>query len=241
MRGLGGEVRRRRLLSLPIGYFFIALLLLLSTACRPVEQPTQTADLPAPRLHMITRTSPAASLPPPTQVEAAPERHKTTPGSLEELARQTYGKRLVEWIRIPKLNLLAPVTPVGWQSAGDKAEWDSPDAQVGWAVSSALPGDSGNVILYGHNNIDSSVFMHLGDLQPGDRIQLTTGQKDWMYQVTEVKIIPVLNDEENQNAYEVYFRDTGRAQLTVLSCWPPVSNTHRVIVMALPVEQGKNK
>jgi hypothetical protein len=87
--------------------------------------------------------------------------------------RAAYGVRVVDWIRIDAIEVLAPVTPVGWSSGSssdnqEDVEWDSPGAKVGWVIDSALPGDdSGNIILYGHNNINSSVFRSLADLAPG--------------------------------------------------------------------------
>jgi sortase A len=228
------EVNRFILLAL----FLWAPLL---AACSSADRSALAAELPEPRIRVTSRpastTIPTSS----SQTSASPLSKRPVPDSLEKLARQAYGTRLVEWIRIPKLNLLAPVKPVGWSPSGDSAEWDSPDAQVGWAVSSALPGDPGNIILYGHNNIDSSIFMRLSELKPGDRIQLTTGDKDWVYRVELVKILPVLSDAENQQAYADYFQKTSVAQLTLLSCWPPISNTHRVIVVALPFEEDKKQ
>jgi LPXTG-site transpeptidase (sortase) family protein len=162
-------------------------------------------------------------------------------GSLEDMARSAYGDRLIDWIRIPKISVYAPVIPVGWKvksstNNNDKSiEWDSPNAKVGWVISSGLPGENGNAILYGHNNIDSSVFKRLGELSSGDLILLSAGQREWKYIVKDVKIISVMQEEENQQAFETYFQNTNYPQLTLLSCWPPISNTHRVIVLAEPI------
>ncbi len=151
------------------------------------------------------------------------------------LARQAHGERLIEWIHIPALQLNAPVAPVGWSAedlAAGEVNWQSPEAAVGWAVSSALPGDEqGNVLLYGHNNIHSSVFRDLANLQPGDEVRLTTGQREWVYRVSEVHILP------GSSAASRYLRPASMPHLVLVSCWPPDNNTHRVIVIAQPAAE----
>jgi LPXTG-site transpeptidase (sortase) family protein len=161
-----------------------------------------------------------------------------------QLAQATYGAHLIQLIRIPKISVLAPVTPVGWSpqasspGAIPEVSWDSPGALVGWAISSALPGDrSGNVILFGHNNIDSSVFQRLAELQAGDRVYLDTGDYHWIYQVSQVDILPVETPAQDMSAYVEYFKTSRVPRLTLVSCWPPVSNTHRVFVIANPVSR----
>lgn len=220
----------------------LAFLILLPGCSSGVDQKIGST-LPAPqvRITRVTASSERGGNPSPvplgTAASATP--HPPVAGSLAEMASQVYGGRLVSWVRIPALTINAPVTPVGWQAEGDaqdEVSWDSPDAKVGWAVSSALPGDRDNIILYGHNNIHSSVFLRLSDLTIGDEIILVTGEKEWHYRVDNVKIIPVTDSEQDQMAYLEYFAGSEREQLTLLSCWPPVNNTHRVIVQAFPVE-----
>lgn len=198
-----------------------------------------TTTLPAPVQHTratplaITETPPAVLKPSATPL----------PESLEELARGVHGKRLVEWVELPAIRVRAPVRPVGWsaESVEDLPEWDNPEAEVGWVVSSALPGDAGNIILYGHNNIHSSVFLRLSEMQPGDEIALTTGEGEWRYRVKEVRILEIGGEEADQRAYQQYLQPGEEALLTLLSCWPPDNNTHRVIVKALPESDAPNR
>jgi LPXTG-site transpeptidase (sortase) family protein len=133
--------------------------------------------------------------------------------------------------------------PVGWQRQfgspieADALEWDSPGDYVGWVVTSALPDQRGNVILYGHNNLFTAVFRDLWKLEPGDRLSLQTAERKWEYLVDQVVIIPVAGAaEEEHAAYNAYFYSSGIPRLTVVSCWPPDNNTHRVIVTAYPLE-----
>jgi LPXTG-site transpeptidase (sortase) family protein len=79
----------------------------------------------------------------------------------------------------------------------------------------------------------TAVFEELGKLKPGDGILLQTGDRTWEYQVGQVLILPLLGaSAEQQAAYQVYLQPTTEPRLTLISCWPPVSNTHRVVVIA---------
>ena len=217
------------------------LVLAFLSACQP-PAPTATITLPPPHLYITARPAEVSS---PSSTPAPTLTPSPFPSTLLQLAQSTYGVHLIQLIRIPKIAVLAPVTPAGWSAqAGSsgaggalpEVSWDSPGAQVGGAISSALPGDrSGNVILFGHNNIDSSVFQRLAELQPGDRIYLDTGDYHWIYQVSQVDILPVETKAEDMAAYVQYFKTSRVPRLTLVSCWPPVSNTHRVFVIANPV------
>jgi sortase (surface protein transpeptidase) len=217
------------------------LLCLFLTGCQAVRSDPSTASaLPTPIVkvtHLSTLTAGITASPEPTAT--------TTPRALnlQEIAQQTYGERLVRQIVIPKISVESPIVTVGWlvdhtvslQSA--TAEWDSPGPAVGWVLTSALPDQVGNVILYGHNNMYGSVFKNLGKLAPGDDISLKTGQRTWFYQVDRVLLLPILNATPGQRlAYLAYISDTPLPRLTIISCWPPESNTYRVVVIAYPVQ-----
>jgi len=210
----------------------LAALILLGAGCAgPFRSAAPTAGLPAPQVQH--RALPTPTLPPaaPTALPSP----TAPPAGLAELARAAYGERLIATVSIPSLFIYAPVVPVGWQPDPRDAQasaWDSPEAAVGWAISSALPGDNANIILYGHNNIDSSVFKNLSQLQTGDVVELTTGERTWRYRVTGLTILPVQDAEADAAAFAEVFAPGEAPRLTLLSCWPPDNNTHRVVVTA---------
>lgn len=224
-------------------HLLLALGIVLASSCVPVPQPAGTPTpqaLPSPRSHTALPPLETTTRPP-EPADGLPSPNLPLPGSspvpttLQDLARAQFGSRLVEWVNIPRLNLLAPVVPAGWQAGDEGAAWDSPGAKVGWMLSSALPGEEGgNVVLFGHNNINSSVFRNLADLQPGDEIGLKTAAQTWTYRVAEVNIFPARSEAEQRAAAEEYLKPTRAPRLTLLSCWPPTNNTHRVIVVAFP-------
>ena len=212
----------------PLRAALLVSLMGLLAGCRPAQPPLPpTPSLPPPRLEHST-LEPIPTLPPTPSPSPLPT-------DLAGLAQAAFGPRLITQIHIPALNLLAPVTPVGWEPTAEAAEWDSPDAQVGWAISSALPGDAqGDIILYGHNNIHSSVFRNLADLQSGDTVTLETGEGSTTYQISEVVILPILGEGADTDAYAALLQPGLAPRLLLISCWPPTSNTHRVLVIAYP-------
>jgi len=84
---------------------------------------------------------------------------------------------LVGKVEIPKLHLSAVV----FQGTNDKVL----DRGVGHMDHSALPGQSGNVVLAAHRD---SYFRGLKDIQQGDRITVTTedGPRDYKVELTEI-------------------------------------------------------
>jgi len=143
----------------------------------------------------------------------------------------------------PAIGLDAPVTEVGWHLVERDgrmiSEWDVADHAAGFHKGSAYPGHVGNTVLSGHHNIAGEVFRHLIELQPGDLIALYVGQEEYRYMVRRVLLVPeasVSVEQRRRNARWIgYFSDE---RLTLVSCWPYTGNTHRVIVVARPAEEG---
>jgi sortase A len=61
------------------------------------------------------------------------------------------------------------VVPVGWsileQNGRKFSVWDVADFAAGWHETSAFPGQPGNTVLAGHNNVKGEVFRYLVDVQ----------------------------------------------------------------------------
>ena len=142
-------------------------------------------------------------------------------------------------IVIPVLQVSAKIQAVGpgkrVGSAG--VEWGAPaNKNVGWHDYSGKLGETKNIVLNGHNNIYGSVFRKLYTLQPGDQIELSAQGVARIYEVTQVhKLL------EKGQPYEVrlqnaqYILPKNDDILTVVSCWPETNNTHRIVVVAKPM------
>jgi LPXTG-site transpeptidase (sortase) family protein len=223
----------------PLCAALISLCLLAGCSAAPTGL-IPRATLPEPQVVSATLTlaptqvlSPTHTLQPQILLTATP-----FPEDAQGLALAAYGERMLTWLRIPAIDVLAPVVAVGW--APEKEDpatltWDSPEASVGWAMSSALPDeDGGNVIVYGHNNIHSSVFRNLWKLQAGDVVSLGSGRGEDAYVVGRGEGLPGLEAEGGMAGHCEYLKPSRAPRLTLISCWPPTGNTHRVIVVAYP-------
>lgn len=140
---------------------------------------------------------------------------------------------------ISSVGVDTPVKSVHWstikQDGKEYSIWEVADFAAGWHSTSALPGQSGNIVLAGHHNMAGEVFRYLVDIQEGDEIQLFVGDDTYNYYV-EQKLIVKEKDEplevRQQNAHWISPSDDAR--LTLVTCWPYTNNTHRVIVVAKP-------
>jgi LPXTG-site transpeptidase (sortase) family protein len=148
-------------------------------------------------------------------------------------------------IIIPVINLDAPIVPsrsstakIGGQTYD---QWEAPNKfAVGWQTDSAVLGQVGNTVLDGHHNIDGKVFENLHLLQPGQIITLIGGQIEYNYEVVNVMILPERDQPVQvrlENARWILPSDDER--VTLVTCWPATSNTHRLIVVAKPVGDAK--
>jgi sortase A len=142
---------------------------------------------------------------------------------------------------IPAINLDAPITPAKHQQTrigGNSYEqWLAPDKfAVGWHTNSAVLGQEGNTVLNGHHNIEGKVFKDLHLLKAGNEIILTGGNIKYRYQVVNLMILPERNvDVKTRLENARWILPSEDERITLVTCWPDWSNTHRLIVVAQPV------
>ncbi|MBP6440620.1 MAG: sortase [Caldilineaceae bacterium] len=146
-------------------------------------------------------------------------------------------------IVIPSIKVDTPVVELGWSTKKTAAgaifsEWDVAAYAAGWHKNSALPAEDGNVVMSGHNNILGSVFRELDRLKRGDTITVYSGKRAIAYTVDEVLIVPERHASlEQRKANARYIEPTKNERLTLVSCWPRNDNSHRIIVIATPVQE----
>jgi sortase A len=116
--------------------------------------------------------------------------------------------------------------------------WEVADYAAGHNYNSANPGEGGNIVLSGHNNWRGEVFRYLEFLKLGDTIQLwTLSGKEYDYRVTNTQKLldtGVSIAQHIKNAQVM--NPTNYEQLTLITCWPYTTYTHRLIITALPVK-----
>jgi len=143
---------------------------------------------------------------------------------------------------IPAIDLDAPIVEVGWETQEINGQlvssWIVPDTfAAGWHQNSAPPGQIGNTVLNGHHNIHGQVFRDLVDLEAEDELTLYAGETAHYYVVTELYILKEKGEPVEvrlENAQWILPTDDER--LTMVTCWPYTNNTHRLIVVARPIE-----
>jgi LPXTG-site transpeptidase (sortase) family protein len=143
---------------------------------------------------------------------------------------------------IPAINLNAPVESVGWHVVDGVSQWDVPDYYAaGWLMTSAPLGKAGNTAITGHHNIAGEVFRNLVKLKPGDLITLYAKGRPFQYEVKSRRILPERGQPEKvrlENAR--WIQPTTDERITLITCWPYTSNTHRLIVVAKPIVPDKS-
>lgn len=146
-------------------------------------------------------------------------------------------------LELPSIGVDTDVVKIGWRSVEQAdgtvaSQWEVADYAAGWHKNSALPGQAGNTVMSGHNNIRGAVFRKLYTMQEGDMAYVWAGGRRFAYQVDEVMILkekgaPI--EQRRDNAKWIQHFDDKR--LTLVSCWPEDDNTHRVIVVAHEVDE----
>jgi sortase A len=143
-------------------------------------------------------------------------------------------------LEIPEIELDAPIVSASIRTVEylgrSYPQWKVPNLfAAGWASTSATLGVTGNTVLFGHHNIKGEVFAHLVDLQEKDLIFVYSGKKKFAYSIALKMILPERNEPVEirmQNALWLLPSDDER--LTLLTCWPYTSNSHRLIIVAVP-------
>jgi LPXTG-site transpeptidase (sortase) family protein len=102
-------------------------------------------------------------------------------------------------------------------------------SQGAWHIpGSAEPNlDSGNVVIAAHRYLFTSgpqTFYHLDKVEVGDPVVVRWNHKDYLYHVTETKIVP-------PSAVEI-LRPTDEPTLTLFTCHPVFTTDKRLVVVA---------
>lgn len=163
-------------------------------------------------------------------------------------------------LAIPDLKVDTTVVPMGWEviqtASGPRSEWVIPKNEAGHHINSALLGQNDNLVISGHNNIYGMVFKPISlawdndaRLQVDaytDRSEILNGRVITLYDaagqphpyaITEfLRLKDTGVPVEQRIANARFMLPTGEAQLTIITCWPPTNNTHRLIVIAKPAQ-----
>lgn len=145
-------------------------------------------------------------------------------------------------LKVPSVGIDSEVVPVGWdmipaRGGGMKPEWQVADFAVGHHAGSANPGQVGNVVLSGHVDYKGEVFRNLHKVNKGDVVTLHTEKGQYIYVITDMRIVQEEGVSEEQKRQNARFMDpTPDATLTMITCYPYGIDTHRFIAIAKPYQ-----
>lgn len=142
---------------------------------------------------------------------------------------------------IPALGIDAPVRPVGLVAKEDDGKdyytWAVPNEYAaGWHEASAGLGQSGNTVLNGHNNVYGAIFRDLAELPLGAQIILSDPTGEYTYEVIQQEYVE--EDDQSLKTRAINARwilPTSDERITIVTCWPYVRSTHRLVVIAKPI------
>jgi sortase A len=115
--------------------------------------------------------------------------------------------------------------------------WGVADYAAGHHWGTAAPGQGGNIVVTGHNNWRGEVFRYLEFMQPGNTIVVTTADGGtWRYVVQQMQKLPEKNVSWNTAMeHAEVMSPTSYERLTLITCWPYTTFTHRLVIFAAPI------
>src|SRR5216110_3589761 len=134
--------------------------------------------------------------------------------------------QVVAYLSIPRLGVKnAPIFDRGVDRGGNM------EIAKGYAITHyaySSPIGSGNAVLYGHDDIEGSVFGSIKDLKAGDEVDVAdaSGSRTVYHVTGKPTIVP-------PTAVQI-LQPTNDVRLTLFTCWPNWVDTQRVVVTAMP-------
>jgi hypothetical protein len=213
--------------------------------------PTATRVAPT----ATSTVSPATAAPTATGAATATSAAGTAVAAAPPTTRQSPMRMVMADLKIE-----TTVVPMGWRviqtQNGPASEWVIPQDEAGHHINSAALGEPGNLVISGHNNIYAQVFKPISLAWDNDtrvkvddftdRSDLLNGRVIELYDETGARFEYVvrefyrLKDTGVSYAQRIangrYILPTEDTRLTVVTCWPPTNNTHRLILIAEPVQ-----
>ena len=144
-------------------------------------------------------------------------------------------------IEIPKIELLAPVITADFINTEVQGkpfgQWEAPEFfAAAWHPDSAVLGETGNTVLNGHHNAYGEVFKGLVDLEVGDTIFVYSQEKTYEFVIVNRLILEeTFMDAKTRLENARWLSRSDDVRLTLVTCWPDISYTHRLILVASPV------
>ncbi|MFH8218182.1 class F sortase [Streptomyces sp. NPDC018057] len=149
----------------------------------------------------------------PDVARAAP----STPQPADSADTPALGRSVPDRIRVPVIQVDAPVTPVGVDSDGWVAAPPPDDPNLaGWFNGAVTPGEKGTAVVVGHvdNTMGPAVFYGLGALKKGNHVEIH--REDGRTAVFEVYGVEVF--EKSDFPGDRVYGSKGTPELRLITC-----------------------
>jgi sortase A len=158
-------------------------------------------------------TSPGGSQP---NLAEIPENLRPLVQSLPPIVIPTPSPQHAIRMVLPPINIDAPVVQ------GDS--WDQLKKGIAQHLGTADPGQAGNMVVSAHNDIYGELFRDLDRLKPGDEVYVYTQAQKFTYRITGTRLVAPTEVS--------VMNPTVSPTLTLISCYPYLIDTQRIIVFA---------
>ena len=127
---------------------------------------------------------------------------------------------------VAKAGIDALISEVGVVQEGGRAVWETAWRSVGHHIDSSMPGQPGNMVLTGHVSVadrgNLAVFSRLDSVQPGDVVEVFSGDQVYRYAVSKVSVVA-------SSAINL-LRSTESSTVTLITCTRDLKS--RLVVVA---------
>ncbi|MBI4631893.1 MAG: class D sortase [Chloroflexi bacterium] len=218
------------LLVVEIGAVIALLYILINSAsllqtlnkevAQALAQPTLPLPSPTPLISAVVLpsghtppTSPGGAQP---NLAEIPENLRPLVQALPAIVIPTPSPKQAIRMIISAINIDAPVVQ------GDS--WEQLKKGIAQHIGTGDPGQSGNLVVSAHNDIFGELFRELDRLKPGDEVQVFTASQKFTYRITGTRLV--------QPTEVSVMNPTVSPTLTLISCYPYLVDTQRIIVFA---------
>jgi LPXTG-site transpeptidase (sortase) family protein len=177
---------------------------------------------------------------------------KSTPTPQPTITVMATPSPLPTSVRFPAIRISIPVIQLNTRiseisptrsivSGREMFIWDPLPYEAAHLETSGKPGEGTNIVLLGHNNTLGEVFRNLDKLNLGDEIIIYTEAAEFHYEVQKIFFVPYQGMEAEGDAMlKSYSAPTFSETLTLISCWPYLTNVNRIVIQAAPLLDGSN-
>lgn len=118
----------------------------------------------------------------------------------------------------------------------------NPDDMLGHYTGTSLPGEKGNMFIYGHSVLPvfynprnyKTIFSTLGDLEIGDELNITYNGIAYKYKIDSKIIMDPVKVDPLAPVKPAYLNEE---TITLMTCWPAGSKSKRLLVNAVRVNE----